>query len=484
MSITQCSSCQAPLAGQGRFCGSCGAPIDDVPVTVDPLGRASAPQQKVRGAESQESATLDALGIPQTARNGKERSVSMMREMDWLEGAVVAVIGLAPAILIGVVLFLTQGGVGLGLLGWIGSSVALTYGGSLGLAAEFNAGVAAAQGSLVVTSYNITVVLISGLLLFAGSRRVLRRADASDLGSCLRRVTPLTVVFILGAVILSALANGATVPVDDVDLAVLTPLARVFFMSALLAALAVGVAVASRVRFANPSVGRAWRAVSAPVFAVAVLVFLVGALTVLGGSIGIVIASGWDWQGLVLIPAGGFGLVEAALVGIALGTLSGVGISVDTSALSILEEIAGESVNLPTSGGFDVWMLFVDMTWLGVLILVVVNAAGIVAAGAMILRRRDASVARRDLGVWVATFFALGLVMVIFVGFGLDVAAEVASVLGSASGSGGVSAGISSSVVFLLPAFAAAWWFLARLILPRLPASTLMRLSDWARAGL
>lgn len=485
MSVTECSACHAPLTGQGRFCGTCGAAVAQAQPAVDPLGRvASSPPLPAQPAEKQGSVTLDALGIPQGARPAKAPGAAVSREMDWLEGAVVALIALAPAILIGIVLAATQGGVGLGLLGWVGSATALTFGGSLGLTAELNAVVAAAEGSLFVTSYSITVVLISGLLLFAGSRRALRQADTSNLGSCLRRVTPATVVFVLGAVILSALANGATFPVGGVDLVVSPPLVRVFFLSALVAAIAVGVAVASKARFAIPSLGRAWRTLSAPVFAVALLVLVVGALTLLGGTIGLVIASGWEWQGLFLIPAGGLGFVEIAMVVIALGTLSGLGISADTSALSILGELTGDSTDLPTSGNFDVWMLFGEATWLGVVILAVVNVAGIVAAGAMILRRRDASVARRDLGVWVASFFALGLVMVIFVGFGLDAAAEIASVLGSASESGSVSAGISSSVVFLLPVFAVAWWFLARLILPRLPASTLMRLSDWARSGL
>ena len=485
MSINECTACHAPLTGQGRFCGSCGAPVGQAQVVVDPLGRAaSSPAPGVPATNTSGSVTLNALGIPQSSRQPKDRTSAVPRDMDWLEGAVVALIAFVPAILVGIGLSVTQGGVGLSLPGWVGIAASLTYGGSVGLNAEVNAVLASAQGSLFVTSYSLTIVLISGLLLFAGTRRVLRRADVSDLGSCLRRVTPVTVVFVLGAVILSALARGASLPVDGVALVVSPPLMRVFFMSALLAALAVGVAVVSKARFANPSLGQAWRTLSAPVFAVVLLVFLVGALAVLGGSTGFVVASGWDWGGLALIPGGGLAFIEVALIMIALGTLSGLGITADSGALTLFEEITGDRVTLPTSGGFGIWTIFGEVAWLGVVILVVVNAAGVIAAGAMILRRRDASVARRDLGVWVASFFVLGLVMVIFVGFGVDVAAEVASALGSLSESGTVSAGISASVLLLLPAFAAAWWFLARIILPRLPASTLMRLSDWARWGL
>lgn len=484
MSNVQCSACQAPLSGQGRFCGSCGSPVSVAAAAVDPLGRTSVPRKAGPVAERRDSATLDALGIPQAAGTVKDRSVSMSREMDWLEGVVVALIALAPAVIAGVLLFVTQTGVGLSLPGWIGSSAAFTYGGSLGFDAGVNAVVGSAQGSLFVTSYSMTVAFISGLLLFVGSRRVLRRADTSSTTSCLRRVTPVTAVFILGAVILSALANGATLPVGGVDLALSPSLVRVFFLSALLAALSIGIAVASRARFANPALDRTWRSVSAPSFGLAVMVILVGGIAVLGGTIGVLVISGWDWGSLALIPICGLLFIEIALVVISLGTLSSLGVSVDAGALTLIRELSSGNVDAATAGSFDVWTLFGEVTWLGIVILAAVNTVGILAAGAMILRRRDASVARRDLGVWVASFFVLALVMVIFVGFGLDIAAEVASVLGSLSESGTLSAGISASVVLLLPAFAAAWWFLARLILPRLPANALLRLSQWARIGL
>ena len=484
MSVTECSACHAPLTGQGRFCGTCGAAVAQAQPAVDPLGRVSVPQPRVQAPVRHLGPTLENLGIPVAARPVSGRSQVAVREMDWLEGAVVALIGLLPVILVGVALFATQRDSGMSLLGWIGDSASLAYGGGVDLNGERSSAVAEEVFSLRLTSYNFTVALISGLLLFAGSRRVLRRANTCDLGSCLRRVTPVTALFIAGAVILSALASGATVSIEGASFTVSSSLLSVFFMGALVAAFAVGIAVVSRARVANPTLDLAWTTLSAPVFAVTALVLLVGSLAVLGGSLWVVAMSGWDWESLVLVPVGGGIFVEVALSAIALGTMSSLSFSVDSGAVAIIQQLTRNAPERPTLDNFDVWTIFGESAWLGALILTVVNAVGIIAAATMILRRKDASVARRDLGVWVMSFFGLGLVMVIFVRFGADMAAQVTTIAGSASETGIVSAGISASVLFLLPVFAVAWWFLARLILPRLPASTLMRLSDWARSGL
>lgn len=503
MSTSQCSACQTPLIGQGRFCGSCGAPVPASQVAADPLGRVTAPERAVptsqtpadplgygipsprtsSNSDAESEATLSALGIPTSAKSMQTRSAPAMRDMDWVEGAVVALIALSPALVGGLGYFVLTGSSGLGLLGAIGLVSSFLFGGSMGFSGGSSIGVASLSGELFLTSFSVTLSLVSGLLLFAGTRRVLRRADVSALGPCMRRVTPVTALFIAGAVLLSAMATGSSWPIAGVEVPMSPPLMRVFFLSALLAAIAIGAAIISRTRFTIPRSERIWTTISAPLFGVSVLVLLTGSLALLGGAFAIVVLGGWDWQGLLLIPLGAFYFLDVAFSVISIGTLSGVGIAIDASFFDVLG-LLGISVSPTASGGFTVWSLFDLAPWLGVVVLVAVNAVGVVAAAAMILRRRDAAVARRDLAIWALSGLVLGIVMVTFVGVKADVTAGISSVAGSASESGGLYAGISPFVIILLPLFSIGWWLLARFTLPRLPSPTLIRLSGWARTGL
>lgn len=414
--------------------------------------------------------------------------MSMPREMDWLEGAVIALIALLPALVMGLgfgVLFVVQDVPDVNFPLLVGGAAAFVFGGeysAVGVAGSgFSGQVVIAE--LVTTSYTPTLTAISGLLLFAGARRALRRADTANMGSCLRSVTPAVVLFIVGAVLLTAFGSGGSWSSRDLSLTLSAPLARVFFISALLAAIAVGIAVVSRTRFSNASIARAWQVLSAPTFAVLVLLFLAGSVGVLLGTGAALVVEDWDLRYLLLIPAGIALFIEAAAVALVLGTLSSVGVWADATLGSFADLGVGSagspnSVTLSVLGVID-WNLPI-----GVLLLVAINVSGVLAAAAMILRRRDAAVARRDLGVWIIANAVLGVLMIMFVGISIYFAGEGSALVATASASGTVRAGISASTILLLPAFAAGWWFLARLILPRLPAPTLMRLSGWARTGL
>lgn len=413
--------------------------------------------------------------------------MNMPREMDWLEGAVIAVIALLPAIIIGVgfgIWFVVQDVPDVNFPFLVGGATAFVFGGQY--IAEGFAGAGVGQliiTELSITSYTPTLTAISGLLLFAGARRALRRADPANMGSCLRSVTPTVVFFVVGTTLLTAFGSGSSWSSRDASVTVSAPLARVFFISALLAAVAVGIAVASRTRFSNPSIARPWHVLSAPSFAVLVLVFLAGSVGVVLGTAAALIAWEGDLRALLLIPAGIALFLEAAAVALVGGTLSSVGVWADAT-LGGLGSLDGASSASPNSVTLSVLGVIDWNLPIGVLLLVAVNVCGVLAAAAMILRRRDAAVARRDLGGWIIANAVLAVLMIIFVGIRIYFAGEGSALVATATGSGAVRAGISASVILLLPAFSAGWWFLARLLLPRLPAPTLMRLSGWARTGL
>lgn len=487
MSPSECSSCNTPIIGVGKFCGTCGAPIAASHPTPDPLGRvAGQSQTKIHAPAAPADSTLAALGIPSANLDGGKRPSRTPAEMDWIEGAIIAGLALLPGVLIGTGLFVALRDSGLGLPAGIGIAASLLYGGSVEATGGASAFVAAASGSLSIVAYSLTLLAVSGLVLWGGARRALRRANTSDIGSCLRSVTPATVFFIVGALVLSLFAREARWVGTGYELAVSSSPARVVFISGLLTVLSVGVAVLSKMRFSNESLRDLWSKLSAPTFALAALVLLCGSLAVLGVAIAAVVAGGWEWNRLLLIPAGVASFLELALTLLSLGTLSSIVATADGSAEAQTSLLSDSSLGLPAGAyeGFNITQLFGTVPWLGALILVMVSAIGILAAGLMILRRRDASVARRDFGVWMAGAFVLGLVTTVLVGYRASFEGEATFLSGSGAGLVEAGVGVPISAILLLPLFAAGWWLVARVALPRLPAQLLLRLSAWARAGL